>query len=236
MSLMHSACMQRRMLVQQSGLSESATCIVVGEEQLHRVAPLCPPACQLISVRAAAELQHAAPQPDARRPDDSIGSTHEILRHVVTSQTAEGTSFVIGLAMKRQRALALAERGFVPMVPTDGLCFLPLDLSRDLRPQLQGPLHAILHKACALCRWQPSTRAVRLQLYYRRMSCSAQGSDELVMGTDGQLQFSAAFERLVSFQAAKPHIALIDPIDSLRKVRQTACSHRPPLTVPACCP
>jgi hypothetical protein len=134
------------MLVQQTGLSEPATCIVVAEEQLHRLAPLCPPACQLICLRAAAEPQQAGQQHDARASADSISSLNDILRYVVTSHTAHGTSFVIATAMKRQRALALAERGFFPIVPTDGLSFLPLDLSRDLGPQLQGSLHAILHK------------------------------------------------------------------------------------------
>lgn len=134
--------------MQQTGLPESATCIVIAEEQLQRLAPLCPPPCQLVCLRAAAAPQQAALQHDARASADSISSLNDILQYVVMSHTAHGTSFVIGTAMKRQRALALAERGFFPVVPTDGLSFLPLDLSRDLAPQLQGPLHAILHKVC----------------------------------------------------------------------------------------
>lgn len=141
--------------MQQTGLPESATCIIVAEEQLHRVAPLCPPSCQLICLRAAAGPQQGGPQHDARASADSISSLNDLLRYVVTSHTVHGTSFVIGTAMKRQRSLALAERGFFPMVPTDGLSFLPLDLSRDLAPQLQGPLHAILHKVCRCGRGCP---------------------------------------------------------------------------------
>jgi hypothetical protein len=38
------------------------------------------------------------------------------------------------------------------------------------------------------------------------------------MGPDGQLQFSAALEQLLSLKASQPHISHIDPIDSLRKV------------------
>lgn len=53
-------------------------------------------------------------------------------------------SFVTAYAMKASRGLALAQRGFFPLLPTDGLCFLPLDLGRDL--EAQGPFHAILHK------------------------------------------------------------------------------------------
>lgn len=179
-SLTHSACVQCRMLVRQTGLSESATCVVIAEEQLQRLAPLCPPACQLICLRAAAAPQQAALQHDARASADSISSLNDILRYVVTSHTAHGTSFVIGIAMKRQRALALAERGFFPIAPTDGLSFLPLDLSRDLGPQLQGPLHAILHKVCLLrsrgrpeleCRWScASPQATRFSVHRGRMS------------------------------------------------------------------
>lgn len=135
--------------MQQTGLLDSATCIVVGAQQRQRLAPLCPPACQLVSLTTRPQ-QHVEQQPEEAGARDSIGSVHDILRHVVTSQTADGTSFVVAYALKQQRALALAERGFFPMLPTDGLCFLPLDLSRDLRPQLQGLLHAVLHKVCLL--------------------------------------------------------------------------------------
>ena len=62
------------------------------------------------------------------------------------THTADGSSFIIAYAMKQQRALSLAERGFFPLVPADGLCFLPLDLGQDLPSQLRSPLHAILHK------------------------------------------------------------------------------------------
>lgn len=48
------------------------------------------------------------------------------------------------------------------------------------------------------------------------------------MGADGQLQFSDAFEQLISIKASQPHVALIDPIESLRKVR---CSNQVSCTI-----
>lgn len=149
---------QCSMLVQQTSVPEVATCVVVGAQQLLRLAPLCPPACQLVSLAAAAvpsaaaKQQHAGQRHDAAAARVSIDSVHDILQLIIASQAADGASFVIAYAMKQQRALSLAERGFFPMTPTDGLCFLPLDLSRDLRPQLRGPLHAILHKVGGVLR------------------------------------------------------------------------------------
>jgi hypothetical protein len=54
--------------------------------------------------------------------------------------------------------------------------------------------------------------------YANQFSC-AQGSDELVTGTDGQLRFSDTFEQLISIKASQLHVAVIDSIESLRKVR-----------------
>ena len=39
-----------------------------------------------------------------------------------------------------------------------------------------------------------------------------------MLGADGRLQFSDSFEQLISIKVSQPHIALIDPVESLRKV------------------
>ena len=51
---------------------------------------------------------------------------------------------VVGHAMKLSREAALAQRGMLPLLPADGVCFLPLRL--DLPLASQGPFHVVLHK------------------------------------------------------------------------------------------
>jgi len=77
--------------VQQTGLPEAASCIVVGAAALQRVAQWCPPACQLISPRDAALAQMLQGSGLAVAAAHSLGNVQDILRHVVDSHTADGT-------------------------------------------------------------------------------------------------------------------------------------------------
>ena len=135
------------MLIGQSGGPPEATCIIASDERLQRLKALCSPACQLISLQQSSGQpkisQAQQPQHFGAGTQHGISSFQELLQLIVRSHT--GAGFVIAYAMKESRGLALAERGFFPLAPMDGLSFLPLDLDRDL--ELQSPFHAILHKA-----------------------------------------------------------------------------------------
>eukprot|EP00798_Chlamydomonas_sp_ICE-L_P002437 gene2437-8761_t len=52
---------------------------------------------------------------------------------------------LVGYAMKASREKELGKHSILSLVPKDGVCFVPVDLSRPLEEQL--PLDAILHKA-----------------------------------------------------------------------------------------
>lgn len=57
--------------------------------------------------------------------------------------------------------------------------------------------------------------------------CCAQASDELRLGVDGKPHFSPAFQKLVAFQARRPHMALIDPLANVQKVGVAFPIHTP---------
>lgn len=57
-----------------------------------------------------------------------------------------------------------------------------------------------------------------VSLLTQQAFCWTQASDELRLGPDGKPHFSAAFEKVIAFQARHPNMALIDPLANLQKV------------------
>ena len=92
-----------------------------------------------------------------------VGSLHAVLWAVVSSHFPDGVippqvssrqdakpgtaQLVVAHAMKPSREAALAQRGMLPLLPADGVCFLPLRL--DLPLDAQDPFHVLLHKVYA---------------------------------------------------------------------------------------
>ncbi|KAK9863665.1 hypothetical protein WJX84_003088 [Apatococcus fuscideae] len=68
-------------------------------------------------------------------------------KYVADSHTGPGL-LRVGVVMKHGRQLDFSERGLLPLVPTDGVILTPLDLMQPMA--VQGPLHALLHKATDL--------------------------------------------------------------------------------------
>ena len=134
--------------MQRLGRPAAATCVAAAHQQMEWIRAASPHDCQFLSLR---DLASPAQPQDSASASGSVAvlpPAQALLRHMVWSHAEDGSSFVIAYAMKRSRGLSLAERGFFPLVPTDGLCFLPLDLDQDIGEQ--GPFTAILHKVFTL--------------------------------------------------------------------------------------
>ena len=76
-----------------------------------------------------------------------------------------------------------------PLLPQEGVCYMPLDLSTPLPEQL--PFDVLLHKA----------------------------SDELVLGAGGLPQLSGMARDLEAFLACHPDVCTVDPLGCTARVR-----------------
>ena len=90
--------------------------------------------------------------------------------------------------MKPSREKQLAASGLLHAVPTDGVCFMPLDLSQPL--DQQPAVQVLLHKA----------------------------SDELEYGANGEITWSQRLKDLQQYLKQKPDVCVVDPFDHTAKV------------------
>ncbi len=156
----------RRLVHQQSGKPAEDCALVVGAAADSSVADAAPAGWQVLAISAlpttaeqAAPPQQAA-APHAQRNRQTIASLHDVLWATVSSHFLGGViparvssppdakagtaQLVVAHVMKLSREAALAQRGMLPLLPADGVCFVPLCLDRPL--DSQGPFHVVLHK------------------------------------------------------------------------------------------
>lgn len=124
------------------------------------------------------------------------------LQAVATAAAAAQQALLVGYVMKHSRQLALEKAGMLPLLPTEGLCFAPLVLSRPLADQ--APCRLLLHKLTDSL--QPS-------------SSGAGGSSA---GSSGEVaQLSPEAQRFLQ-QAAQAEAAtgvrLVDPMPAVQRV------------------
>ena len=123
--------------------------------------------------QAAPNSEQSADHGRIRHP---VSSLHEVLHAIVSSHFPGGVipssvihsgsrkkgggtaQLAVGHVMKLSREAALAQRGMLPLLPVDGVCFLPLCLDMPLAPQ--GPFHVVLHKASVLRPYGAATRTL----------------------------------------------------------------------------
>lgn len=96
--------------------------------------------------------------------------------------------------MKSSRYRELARRGAFPVLPTDGLCFFPLDMSMAL--DRQGPLDAVLQRLT--------------------------DNLEPAGGERGEMRavLSKEAARLQGYLAENPEICVVEPIEDWKRVRR----------------
>lgn len=176
-----------------------------------------------------------------------LPNAQALLRHVVWSHAAASSSFVIAYVMKRSRSLSLAKRGFFPLLPTDGLSFLPLNLEQSIGEQ--GPFTAILHKVrphsleliseylCffALAGMQcglspPAVQKPSRRYLSRHCLCMLKASDMLELDAADNLAYNKSFQALIKYQANHETVPFIDPLESVQQVRPVTCQHQCPCT------
>lgn len=145
--------------MQQLGSRPVSTCILAGCKQVERLALLAPD-CSFCSVGSTAPSPPAA-HAFRNRHIVAVADARDVLRHIVWSYAGNGGSFVVAVTMKHSRRISLAKRGFFPLVATDGISFLPLDLTRNIADQ--GPFAAILHKVLSATDHHPRTKSLATQ-------------------------------------------------------------------------
>ena len=155
---------RHRMVERQAGGNPADCALLVGTAAGSAVAAAAPAGWQVLQIAAGAAAGESAP--DVRhsagpgRITQPVTSLHAVLHAVVSSHFpgevipklvsntgdgAEGTArLVVGHVMKLSREAALAQRGMLPLLPVDGVSFLPLRLDMPLEPQ--GLFHVVLHK------------------------------------------------------------------------------------------
>mmetsp|Transcript_7678 Transcript_7678/g.22726 ORF Transcript_7678/g.22726 Transcript_7678/m.22726 type:complete len:272 (+) Transcript_7678:222-1037(+) len=189
-----------RTLAQRLGKPIAATILVAAHNELELITLNSPQDCQLLCVQGAATPEQAHATMPASDCITVLPNAQALLRHVVWSHAAASSSFVIAYVMKRSRSLSLAKRGFFPLLPTDGLSFLPLNLEQSIGEQ--GPFTAILHKA----------------------------SDMLELDAADNLAYNKSFQALIKYQANHETVPFIDPLESVQQVRPVTCQHQCPCT------
>ena len=70
---------------------------------------------------------------------------HDLSCYVANSHSAPGL-FRVGVVLKHSRQMSLSSRGLLPLIPINGVIFVPMDLNRPLSSQ--GRFDALLHKVC----------------------------------------------------------------------------------------
>ncbi|KAK9816626.1 hypothetical protein WJX72_002998 [[Myrmecia] bisecta] len=172
-----------RQVLQVHALPPSALALVAGVALCSRLSALSEhTGCRAFFFDPAAQQGHAGWQALPRLPD--------LLHRIAWSwHSTDKDCLVVGFTMKWSRERQLAARGFFPLVPRDGLVFLPLDWQQPL--EVQGPFHVVLHKA----------------------------TDELRSLLPNQTpRFSANMDLLCTFLRAHPEVCLVDRFEDVIKV------------------
>ena len=154
-----------RMVQQQAGATAEDCALVVGAAAASSVTATVPAGWQLLAITAHQAAEQTAPPqqqafPAVQRVTQAVDSLHDVLWAIVRSHFPDGiiparvsghqdakpgtAQLVVAHVMKLSRAAALAQRGMLPLLPADGVCFVPLRL--DLPLDAQGPFHVVLHK------------------------------------------------------------------------------------------
>jgi hypothetical protein len=168
-----------RMVEKQAGGSSADCALLVGRTTCSAIAAAVPAGWQILEVTAgpaavdsAADGKQSVGNRCIRQP---VASLHAVLQAIVSShfsgrvipesigsvrdEAGGAAQLVVGHVMKLSRESALAQRGMLPLLPADGVCFLPLRL--DVPLASQGPFHVVLHKvlpASPRARSRPSYR------------------------------------------------------------------------------
>lgn len=96
---------------------------------------------------------------------------------------------VVAYVMRPSREEQLSAAGLLHLLPQDGLCFMPFDITR--LHEEQGHVDILLHK----------------------------GSDELVATADGAVVWSDRLLQLQKWLKDQPRICVVDSFDNTKKVR-----------------
>lgn len=122
-------------------------------------------------------------------PGDPGAAALAVLQRFATLQQALTGCLVVGYVMKRSRQLSLGVEGMLPLLPLDGLCFMPLDPALPLAQQ--QPFDILLQKPTDFLEevpgsgrvpgFTPPLRTLNSQLAQRSAAGSASGRGGVVV-------------------------------------------------------